>query len=196
MAKIYLTAIRVSPQKHTDRAVPLVYSVETADIVKQLALTATGGVENTHIKIKKSDGRYTKNLLAAEKLGEVFLMQDFNNAASSPYNTGVKSSAVVPGNGATKAAGTTKPLSAYHNSITTGDATSTAVALPPPSTSGLLKSAKVVKNAASVSILVYSTGTNTLDGSSANAVTIAPNQFRHFYASATDKWVTCKGPYY
>lgn len=196
MAKIYLTALRVSPQKQADLAVPIAYSVETADITKQIALTATGGVENTHIKIIKSGGRYSKNLKVAEKLGEVYLMSDWNNAASSPYNTGVKSSAVVPGNGATKAAGTTKPLSAYHNSITTGDATSTAVALPPASGSGLLNSAKVVKNAASVSILVYSTGTNTLDGSTANAVTIAPGTFKHFYASASDKWVTCKGPYY
>lgn len=196
MAKIYLTAIRVSPQKHEDASIPKVYCIETADIVKQIALTATGGVENTQLKVSKSEGRYTKNILVAEKLGEVFLMSDFNNAASSPYNTGVKTSAIVPGNGATKAAGTTKPLTAYHNSITTADATSTAVALPPASGTGLLKSAKVVKNAASVNILVYSTAGNLLDGSSANAATIAPGAFKHFYASASDKWLTCKGPYY
>lgn len=196
MAKIYLTAVRVSPQGHVDLAVPRVYAIETADIVKQISLTAAGGVENTHLKIIKAGGRYSKNLMVAEKMGEVFLMSDFNNAASSPYNTGVKTNAVIPGNGATKAAGTTKPLSAYHNSVTTGDATSTAVALPPASGTGLLKSAKVVKNAASVNILVFSTDTNLLDGSSTAAVTITPGTFRHFYAPASNKWVTCKGPYY
>lgn len=196
MAKIFLTALRVSPQKAEDLAVPIAYSVETADIVKQIALTAAGGVQNTHLKVTKSGGRYSKNLKVAEKLGEVYLMADFNNAASSPYNTGVKTSAIVPGNGATKAAGTTKPLTAYHNSITTGDATSTAVALPPASEAGLLNSAKVVKNAASVSILVYPTATNFLDGSSTVAATIAAGAFKHFYAPASNKWVTCKGPYY
>lgn len=193
MAKIYLTALRISPQKHEDLAVPVAYSVETADIIKQIALTATGGVENTHLKIVKSGGRYSKNLKVAEKLGEVYLMADFNNAASSPYNTGTKANR-APAGAATKAAGATASATAYHTSVTTGDATSTAISLPAAST--WTNQAKVVKNSASVSILVFSTGSDLMNGASTNAATIAAGAFKHFYASASNKIVSCKGPYY
>lgn len=192
MAKIFLTALRVSPQKHEDLAIPEVISVETADIVKQYARVAADGVENTHLKVLRAGGRYTKNIKAAEKLGEVFLMSDFNNAASSPYNTGVKQS-LAPGNGTNKAAGTTAAATGYFNSVTTGTSSSTAIALASAST--WKGQAKVVKNSASVPILVFTMGSNALDGASTNSTTIEPGQFKHFYAAASDKIVTCKGPY-
>lgn len=192
MAKIFLTALRVSPEKHEDRAVPEAYPVETADIVKQVALTAAGGVENTHIKILKAGGRYTKTLKVAEKLGEVFLMADYNNAASSPYNTGTKAN-IAPAGATTKAAGATAPATAYHSSVTTGTATSAAISLPAAST--WTKQAKVIKNAASVAILVYSTGSDLMNGASTNSTSIPAGQFRHFYASASGQIVTAKGPY-
>lgn len=194
MAKVYLTAVRVSPQIQTDLAVPRVESVETNDITKMIPLTATGGVNQTVIKVVKERNR--KQYTLAENYGEVILMSDFNNALSSPYNTGTKQN-LAPGNGATQAAGTTKSLTTYHNSVTTGDATSTAVALPYASGTGVLKSVRVVKNAASVNILVYPSVSDFLDSSSASnaPVTVLPGKFKHFYASATNKWVTCKGPF-
>lgn len=192
MAKIFLTALQVSPQKLEDLAVPRVYQVETADIVKQIALTATGGVENSHIKLTKSGGRYTKNLKVAEKLGEVYLMADFNNAASSPYNTGTKANTAPAGS--TQAAATA--LTAYHNSITSAVAASNAVKLPNASGTGRLNSALVIKNAASIDLLVYPSASEQLNGSSTSAVTISSGKFAHFYASASNKWVKCAGPYY
>ena len=194
MAKVYLTAVRESPQKQEDLAVPRVVSVETNDITRMIPLTATGGIDQTVIKVVKERNR--KQYTLAEDFGEVTMMSDFNNALSSPYNTGTKQN-IAPGNGATQAAGTTKSLTAYHNSVTTGDATSTAVALPNASGTGVLKSVRVVKNAASVNILVYQSPSEFLDGTSvSNApATILPGKFKHFYASATNKWVTCKGPF-
>lgn len=191
MAKIYLTALRISPQKGENLTVPKVESIESNDIIKQYP-KINGSAENTYIKVLKAGGRHTKNYLVAESLGEVYLMQDFNNAASSPYNTGVKAT-LAPGNGTNKAAGTTAPATGYFTSVTTGSASSTAIALAAAST--WEGRAKVIKNAASVAISVFTMGSNLLDGASTNSTVIQPGQFKHFYASASDKIVTCKGPY-
>lgn len=194
MGKIYVTALRSSPQQHADLAVPRVQSVEYNDIVKIIPYSKLG-VDQSILKITKD--RYKRNMKVSEKYGEVILLSDFTNAASSPYNTGTKLN-LASGNGATQAAATAKIATAYHNSVTVADATSTAVSLPSASLVGNIGSTRVVKNAASVNILVWPQVGEFLDAASVStgpAVTIKPNQFKHFYCASTTKWVTCKGPY-
>lgn len=190
MAIFYLTALRSSPQKHEDRAVPKVIALDTTGIVNVITdLDNTTGYERTIIKYQKN--RAYKNVRAAEKLGEYWKQVDFNNALSSPYNTGT--SANVAASGAGAASGT--PITAYHNSITAAT-TSTMTGVRLPSASGARTgTAMVVLNKTSVSCIVYPAASESLNSSTAGAITIAPGAFRHVYASASNAWVGCKGPY-
>jgi hypothetical protein len=189
MAIFYVTALRSSPQKHEDRARPKVIALDTTGVTNIVTDINSSGYERTIIKYQKN--RSYKNVTAAEKLGEYWVQIDFNNAASSPYNTGTKANVAASGAGA--ASGTA--ITAYHNSITAATA-STMTGVRLPSASGTRTgTAMVVLNKTSVSCIVYPAASESLNSSTAGAVTVGPNQFTHFYASATNAWVSCKGPY-
>lgn len=195
MALIYLTAIRQSPQIAADRAVPKVVSIESSNMIDLEALD-NGSTSYQNTTFAERRDRYARRVMAAEALGEVYLMIDFNNAASSPYNTGVKSNYAAAGT--TQATATA--LTAYHNTVTAACASPSifGVRLPNASTTGNLRRAMVVKNAATADIQVYAAVSEYLDASSAStsSATVKAGTFKHFYCSTTTKWVTCKGPYY
>lgn len=196
MATFFLTALRVSPQKAEDRAVPKVISVDSAQITQRIAIEETQAAISTaqHSIVKVSKDRYVRSIRAAESLGEVYLMEDFGNSASSPYNTGTKANVAAAGT----AQGTATALTAYHNSVTSACAAPSlfGVRLPNASTVNGIGRAIVVKNAASTSIIVYPAASEILDSASTTSVTIKSGQFKHFYSPASNKFVTCKGPYY
>lgn len=193
MATFYLTALRQSPQKHEDLPVPRVATLDTTAVVKAITVLDDDGKERTVVKYAKE--RYQSTIYAAEKLGQYFLQTDFNNAASSPYNTGTKQSLAACGSGTAQAASAT-PVTAYFNTVTAATATTmVGVKLPNASTSGLLGTALVIRNGASTAITVVPAASEILDSTTAGIKSIPVNHFMHFYCSATNKWVTCKGPY-
>jgi hypothetical protein len=194
MAVFFLTAIRVSSEGNgADRSVPKVVSLDTTNVVKAIPkLTgASDSVQRTVVKTTK--GRFPKNYEAAETLGEYYLQTDFNNSASSPYNTGTKANVAAAGT----AQGTATAITAYHNSVTSACAAPSlfGVRLPNASTTGNLGRAMVVKNAATTDIIVYPAASEILDSTSTTSVTVKQGRFAHFYCSATNKWLTARGPY-
>jgi hypothetical protein len=197
MAQFFLTAIRVSGEGHghEDRPIPKVVSLDTTLIVKTIPqLTSPSDtVQRTIVKTARGGGRREKSYVVAENLGEVTLMQDFTNSASSPYNTGTKANVAAAGT----AQGTATAVTAYHNTVTAACASPSlfGVRLPNASTALNLGRAMVVKNAATAGITVYPAASEILDSTSTASVTIAPGFFKHFYCSATNKWVTGRGPY-
>jgi hypothetical protein len=196
MAKFFLTAIRVSGEGNGgDRSVPKAVSIEADDITKTIPLLTapSNSVQRTVVKVSKGGGRREQTYQVAENLGEVIKMTDFQNSASSPYNTGTSANVAAAGT----AQGTATAITAYHNSVTAACAGASlfGVRLPNASTSGNLGRAMVVKNGATAGITVYPAASEILDSASTTSVTIAPGQFKHFYCSATNKWVTARGPY-
>jgi hypothetical protein len=196
MSKIYLTAFKASGQGNGGvRSIPKVVSIESDDIERQIPVLsgASNHIESTALKVSKGGGRPFSFYQVAEKLGEVIMWSDFPNAASSPYNTGTNFKAAAAGT----AQGTATALTAYHTTVTSACAGASlfGVRLPNASTVGNLGRAFVVKNAATTSIIVYPAASEILDSATTTSVTIAVGQSRHFYASATNKFVTARGPY-
>jgi hypothetical protein len=185
MLNYHLTGIRVSPQKHEDRGIPKVVSIALGTEVKVRSILNDAGKERTVVKVTK--GRYQKTIHATESLGEYLLQTDFENSASSPYNTGTKAEVDAAGG----AASTATNLTAYHNSVTAATAaTADGVELP----SGASRETCVILNKTAITVDVWSQPPQTLDGAT-TAVSIPAGQFRHFFASATNAWVTCRGQY-
>jgi hypothetical protein len=192
MATIFITALRETPQKHEDLAVPRVLAIDTEKIIRVQALN-DGDYERTYLKV---GSRSIKNIKAAEKFGQYLLQTDFENSASSPFNNGTRQNLAACGSGSAQAASAT-PVTAYFNSVTAATATTMiGVKLPNASATGRLKTAIVIRNAASVDINVVPAASESLDSGTAGVTTIKTGQFAHFYCSTSAKWVTCKGPYY
>lgn len=189
MSAFFLTALRDSPQKQEDLSVPKVVSLDTTAVVKAIPIVEDG---KERMIVKYAKERYTKTIKAAERLGEYLLQTDFNNAASSPYNTGTKQNVAASGTGAASA----QAITSYHVSITAATAGSnTGVRLPNASAAGRLGTAMVVFNKTAVDAVVYPAASESLDSSTAGTETVKAGQFKHFYVSTTAAWVTCKGPY-
>ncbi len=185
MGQMYLTAIRSSPSPG-DRSIPKVISLDGNSVVKTISVTE-GGKERTIVKTSK--GRYLKSIKAAEKLGEVLLQQDFNNAASSPYNTGSKTSIAAAGTAAAGAATT----NAYHVSITAATGGSAIGVRLPAATDRELT---VIFNKTAVPLSVFPAASHSLNGLTAGVDTIPAGAFKHYYSPAASSFVTCKGPMY
>lgn len=192
MATFFVTALSISPQKQGDRVVPQVVSLDTTKVVSAIVV-ANNVTAAENVIVKSMNPRYRKTVRTAESLGEYLKASDWSNAAGSPYNTGTAAS--VAASGASAAASAT-PLTAYHNAVTAATA-STMTGVRLPSASGAnYGTATVVQNKSSIAVLVFPASGEFLDGSTAGSTSIAAGQFKHFYASATNKTVTCRGPYY
>lgn len=196
MAQFFVTALRRSPQKHEDSAVPRVVSMDTTKIVSITVLNESNGAE--HLIIKERTDRYTRTTKAAEKLGQYLLQTDFNNAASSPFNNGVKQTLAACGSTAQGASATpVTAAGAYFVTVSAATASSMImVKLPNASTAGRINQAIVISNAASTAITVIPAASESLDSGTAGSTAISVGQFKHFYCSTTAKWTTCKGPQY
>lgn len=193
MALFFVTALRQSPQKHEDSAVPKVVAVDSLTVIKAISLVETNG--SLHMDLKTRKERYVSNLKIAEKLGEYLLQTDFNNAASSPFNNGTKQSLAACGSTAQGASGT--PVTAYFNTVTAATASSMImVKLPNASAVGKLNQALVIFNSASTAITVIPAASESLDSGTAGSTSVSAGSFKHFYCSTSTKWVTCKGPAY
>lgn len=191
----FLTALRESPQKAEDRAVPRVVSLDVNDKIKVIPITDDDGRERAIVKVYRK--RSPKTLSVLENLGEITMLRDFENAASSPYNTGKK--ATIAAAGSVQASGATSD--AYHVTVTAATA-STAKGLRLPSATGNRFVVAFVNNT-NVTLHVYPfASTETLDGATAatgataGLATIPPGQSKHFYKPSTAGWVTCKGPHW
>lgn len=192
MPQIFLTALRASPQKAEDRAVPFVASLNSANVIST-PTSLDSGVEHLIIKVRAD--RYTRTYKVAERMGEYLLQTDFNNAASSQLNNGTKQSLAACGSTAQGASAT--PVTGYFNSVTAATAsTMIMVKLPNASAAGRLSRPVVILNSASTDILVIPAASESLDSGTAGSTSVKVGQFKHFYCSTTAKWVTCKGPYY
>jgi hypothetical protein len=193
MALFYLTALRVSPQKAEDRAVPKVESVDTADVLSVNIKQESNGAEHVIVKVAKE--RYVKTIKAAENFGQYLRQTDWGNAANNPFNTGITANVAASGDGT--AASATQLTTGYLNSVTAATAsTMIGIRLPNASTTGKLNTPLIIRNAASVDIVIKPAAGEQLDAGTGGAATIKVGQFKHFYCSATNKWVTCKGPYF
>jgi hypothetical protein len=188
LANFYLTALRASPQKHEDRAIPRVVALDSSNVIKAISVIDDAGRERTVVKVQKE--RYVKTIHAVETLGEYTLQRDYENAASSPYNTGTKAS--IAAAGSIQASGATS--NAYHVTVTAATVTDEiGLRLPAASTRKLV--AFVNQTAQTLKVWASAT-TQTLDGSTAGVTLIPAGQFKHFYAAGTTGFVTCKGPFW
>lgn len=191
----FLTALRESPQKNEDRAVPRVVSLDVNDEIKVIPITDDEGRERAIVKHYKT--RVPKTYSVLENLGEITMLRDFENAASSPYNTGTKAS--IAAAGSVQASGATSD--AYHVTITAATA-STAKGIRLPNATGSRNVVAFVNDTA-VDVHVYpAVSTQTLNGvtaatgATAGLDIIPAGQSRHFYRASTTGWVTCKGPHW
>lgn len=196
MAIIFLTALRESPSLPVDRAVPKVVSIDTAN-VKSVNIDANSTTAANNLIVKVSNPRYRKTYRVAERLGEYLMLTDFNNSASSPLNNGVKALTIAASGAGAASVAQSLSAGAYFNSITAATvSTMTGVRLPNASTTGRRGTVMVVQNAASTSIIVFPAASESLNSSTAGAVTISPGTFKNFYCSTTAAWQECDGPVY
>ena len=195
LGTFYLTALRESPQKAEDRPIPIVVPLDVNDQIKVIAITDDDDRQRAIVKVYSR--RSPKTLSVLENVGEITMLRDFENAASSPYNTGTKAS--IDAAGSVQASGATS--AAYHVTVTAATA-STAKGIKLPSATGNRFVVAVVNDTA-VDVHVYpSASTETLDGATAatgataGLAIIPAGQSRHFYKPSTAGWVTCEGPHW
>lgn len=190
MANFYVTALRESPHKGADRARPKVVSIDTLTVKKVLQnVNSITGSVNTIVKL---NNRQSKTYYLAETYGQYLKASDFNNAASAPQNTGT--SATVAASGATAAVSSTA-ITAYFNAVSAATAaTMLGVKLPNASAAGRIGTPMVVFNAASTTIYVFPSASETLNSTTAGSVSIGVGRQKHFYCPTTTAWVECVGP--
>jgi hypothetical protein len=182
MANLFLTAKRISPAK-SDFSQPQMLELETNNIVKVKPFK------------KGLSILYGTSVRPWKKYRVAETPSDYDNAQKLALGLTTGSDGTVNLAASGTAQGTALPvggLTAYYNVVTGATAGSqVGVILPPASTKFNSGGAFVVKNAASTAISVYPAASEYIDAGASNApVTCGSLQRLHFFASASNKWLS------
>lgn len=177
MAQVILTCKRSSPAL-ADHTNPKMAQLQTEQVVKVRPFK-----KGVSIRYGTSD-RPWKKYRMAETPAEWEAAQRLATGLSSIGHANVSASGNTQG--------TAQAITAYHNAVTAAQgAASGGILLPPASTKYNNGGAFVVRNDTNQSLSVYPAASEYIDAGASNApVTVAALSRMHFYASASNTWLS------
>lgn len=179
MAQVLLTAKRVSPNANKDLAQPRISQLQTEQIVKVKPFKK--GISLLYGTSQRPWKRYRM----AETPNEFDVAQKLANGMTSVGTINVAASGTTQG--------TAQSLSGLYQHVVTGATagSQTGVILPAAANKFSNGGAYVVRNDTNVALSIYPTTSEFIDSGAANApITLAAFARAHFYAIASNKWLS------